>query len=228
MDPIRYQQFFRSKLELAKFLVVEKGDQAELDAEILLCCAISGLAAILWPGTGIDRQRFIEFLVEYSQSTSNLQLISTPVLASQLRDMGDTSSAIHLSRKFFPGNPSEEIKPMQVDQGETMVVATLSSVDLKVIRRASYASIIYNDLRCALVHEYSISPYITNFNLFGTHATLSYTNMTLEDGQSRRLLHIPFQYLADVLDGTAQAVFAYWSKSSQWERPRPALWWTDG
>jgi hypothetical protein len=228
MNPTRHHQWFQSKLELARFLVAERGDQAEPDAQILLCCAISGLAAILWPGTGIDRQRFIQLLIDYSPSTANLHLISTPVLASQLRDRGDTSSAIALSSKFFPVHPSQFLNPNEVDHKETAVCALLKSLELKNVRRASYAAIIYADLRCALVHEYSVSPHITAFNLFGIHNIPSYVNMTYDNGQTRYLLHFPLHYLVDILSSTADALFAHWSTSSVWANPRPSSWWADG
>ena len=52
--------------------------------------------------------------------------------------------------------------------------------------------------------------------------------MTFEDGQTGRLLHLPFFYLADVLDSVAEALFAYWNKASQWEKLQPLVWWADG
>ena len=94
MDPTIYRQFFNSKLEIARFLVKERGDKAEPDAEILLCCAISGLAAILWPGRRIDRQRFVQLLIDFCPSRANLTLISTPVLASQLMNSKEVSKLI--------------------------------------------------------------------------------------------------------------------------------------
>jgi hypothetical protein len=228
MDPTKYRQFFQSKLELARFLVQEKGDQAEPDAEILLCCAISGLATILWPGLYIDRQRFVQLLIDFTNYSAGLQLISTPVLASQLQASGDTSSAIILSNRFFPGHHSEEIEPAEADQDESVVAAVINILDSKTIRRASYASIIYTDLRCALIHSYSISPHITTFNLFGDQTKPSYTNMTFEDGHSQRLLHLPFKYLCNILMDIAEAVFTFWESTPQWEKPKPSSWWCDG
>lgn len=228
MDTKRFREFFHSKLELGRFLIKEMGVQAEPDAEIILCCALSGLASILWPGTGIDRQRFIQLLVDFSQPSANLQLISLPVLASQLRDQGDVSSAINLKAKFFPGHPSEFINPNVVDQDEAIVSSFINYLDLKTIRRSSYASIIYTDLRCALVHEYSLSPNMTYFNLFDIHDSPSYLHMNFEDGRTRMLLHLPFDYLANTLINITDALFTYWSTSSLLEKPRPVSWWVDG
>ena len=228
MDTKRFREFFQSKIELGRLVVQGMGSQAEPDAEIILCCALSGLAAFLWPGPGIDRQRFIQLLIDFSQPSANLRLISLPVLASQLRDQGDVSSAINLKAKFFPGHPTEFLDPNVVDQDEAIVSSFLNSLDLKTIRRASYASIIYTDLRCALVHEYSLSPNMTSFNLFDIHNAPSYLHMNFEDGQTRMLLHLPFGYLADALNNITEALFTYWSTSSLLEKPPPLSWWVDG
>jgi hypothetical protein len=230
MDTKRFHEFFQSKIELGRLVIKEMGEQAEPDAEIILCCALSGLAAILWPGTGIDRQRFIQMLVDFdfSQPSANLRQISIPVLASQLRDEGDVSSAINLKAKFFPGHPSEFFDPKVVDQDEATVSAVSNSLSLKTIRRASYASIIYTDLRCALVHEYNLSENMTSFNLFDIHNAPSYLHMNFEDGRTRMLLHLPFGYLVDALTNITEALFAYWRTSSSLEKPRPLSWWADG
>lgn len=223
-----FREFFQSKLELGQFLISEKGNLAEPDAEIIICCAISGLAAILWPDTGIDRQRFIQLLIDFSQPSTNLRHISIPKLASQLRDQGDTSSAITLKDKFFPGHPSEFLDPRVVDHDEATVSSFLNFLDLKTIRRASYASIIYTDLRCALVHEYRLSDNMTSINLFGIHNAPSYLHMNFEDGQTRMQLHLPFEYLANALSNITEALFTYWSTSSSLVKPRPLSWWADG
>jgi hypothetical protein len=228
MNSSKYRQFFQSKLELARFLVLERGDEAEPDAEILLCCAISGLASILWPGKHIDKQRFVQLLVEFSPPKANLQKISTPVLASKLKDDEDVSTANELSNKYYPHQPKEILDPMKVDQDESVVSEAFKSLGLKTIRRASYASIIYTDLRCALIHEYRNSPYIAPFNMFEIPKKPYYVNMTFEDGRVRHLLYIPFSYLADILDSTTDALFSYWSESSEWEKPQPTSWWIDG
>jgi hypothetical protein len=227
MNPAKYRQFFQSKLEIARFLIHERGNEAEPDAEILLCCAFSGLAAILWPGRNIDKQRFVQLLVEFSTSKANLQLISTPVLASKLKDDEDVSTANELSKKFYPHQPKEILNPRKVDQDESVVSEAFKSLGLKTIRRASYASIIYQDLRCALIHEYNNSPYIMPLNMFDSDKPY-YMNMTFDDGRVRHLLHIPFDYLADTLDSTTDALFTYWSESSEWEKPQPISWWIDG
>lgn len=57
METKYFQKWLSSKLELAALLVEEKGEEAEPDSQILLCCAISAFAAVLWPGIGLDRQR---------------------------------------------------------------------------------------------------------------------------------------------------------------------------
>ncbi len=228
MDTTRFREFFQSKIDLGWLIIRELGSDAEDDAEIILCCAVSGLAALLWPGPGIDRQRFIQLLIDFSQPSANLKRISIPVLTSQLRDRGDISSAINLKAKFYPGHPSEFIDPKIVDQDELAVSSFLNSLDLKTIRRASYAGIIYTDLRCALVHEFALSQNMTRLNLFDIHNEPSYLHMDYEDGRSRMLLHLPFGYITNTLTQITEGLFAYWEKSTALEKSRPPSWWVDG
>lgn len=228
MNTTYYRQWLQSKLELARFLIDSKGEEAEADAQILLCCAMSAFAATLWPGDRIDRRRFIQLLIEFSLPAANMDFISTPVLANQLYDKNDVSSAAILRRKFFDVHPTQELKTKDVDRPEAEVAALLPTTESKTIRGASYATIVYTDLRCALIHEYSLSPNMTSFNLFGFSDAPSYVNMKLINGQQRRLLHFPYNYIADVLTSTAEALFAYWETVSAWDKAQPAKWWADG
>lgn len=228
METIYFQKWLNSKLELATLLVEEKGEEAEPDAQILLCCAISGFAAVLWPGTGLDRQRFIQLLIEFSPIHERLKRISTPVLASNLRNSKNSKSAKVLSDKYFPGHPTEMLDPEQVDRPESEIISIFPSLKLKKIRKASYASIIYTDLRCALVHEYSLSPNLTDFNLFGNTDTPTYVNIQTIAGQRRRVLHLPINYIKTILKETADNLFEYWASSTSWTKPIPSSWWADG
>lgn len=227
MDTTNYSQFFEQRLELARWIVTDKGKDFEADAEIILCSAIGALASKLWPGTGIDRQRFTELLVNFSSSKVDLRIISTPVLAWQLRSHGDLSSAIDVAKHFFPGHPKEVLEPTVVDQDESVIITAFNHLDKKTIRQASYASIIYRDLRCGLIHEYDISEPITPVNLFEIYNSPSYLNMSYANGQNRRLLHIPFEFLVNVLSSITESLFTYWSIATKWEKPHPSNWWVD-
>ncbi len=131
MDTTNYSQFFERRLELARWIVTDKGKEFEADAEIILCSAIGALASKLWPGTGIDRQRFTELLVNFSSSEVDLRIISTPVLAWQLRSHGDRSSADDLANHFFPGHPKEVLEPTIVDQDESVIITAFNHLDKK-------------------------------------------------------------------------------------------------
>lgn len=50
------------------------------DAEIILCCANSGLAAKFWPGKGIDHTRFVQLLIYFSSHKFMAENISVLLL----------------------------------------------------------------------------------------------------------------------------------------------------
>jgi hypothetical protein len=228
METRGYRRFFETRCELARWIIIEKGKGFEADAEIILCCALGALATKLWPGLRIDRQRFTQLLIDFSPTQFNLKLISTPVLAWQLRDQGDTSTSINLATHFFPGHPTEDLQPALVDQEDTVVFAAFPHLDRKSIRRASYASVIYSDLRSGLVHEYDFSGPITSMALSDKISRPSYLNITYEDGQTRRLLHLPFEFILTVLSAVAESLLSYWENASEYEKSRPPSWWVDG
>jgi hypothetical protein len=228
MDTSNYRRFFNETRELAQWIVAEKNAKRfEADAEIILCCALGALATKLWPGRGIDQRRFVQLLVDFGKPETNLVLISTPALYWQLREGGDVTSAIHLANHFYPGDPKQTLSPIRVDRDETEILTAFQQLDLKLIRRASYASIIYNDLRCGLVHEYDISAPMTSFDFNENRTTPSYFNITDELDQTRTLLHLPFVFIVDTLDRIAESLFNYWDTASHWEQAVPVRWWID-
>jgi hypothetical protein len=62
---------------------LSKGDCGGSDGDgvMILCAAISALAAEAWPGSGRDKKRFVEALVRYAR-VSHPEFISTPLLIS--------------------------------------------------------------------------------------------------------------------------------------------------
>lgn len=63
-----------------------------------------------------------------------------------------------------------------VDAGETEVLAACSGVTPAELRRFSYPTILYRDVRSALVHEYHLSEQATHVPMTERDAGVSYAN----------------------------------------------------
>ena len=250
MKTASYRRWFDHRIRLAESLVSDQECNAEPDAEILLCCAASALAAIMWPGFRLDRQRFTQFLVDFAPDSSAVQQISIPLLVAQRRAANDANSAQILRDKFYPSS-GKVVVGSEIDQPETAVRKLLPSLPLCSVRKASYAGIIYTDLRCGLVHEYKLSADLTAVPMSSRTDEPSYSNILLapdevvvervmkQFGISRasaqyavaktvRHLHFPFDYLCTMARGVADAAFGFWDTASSWDQPCPSSWWISG
>lgn len=251
MNITRYREWFSERLASAQLLIDQIGDSATSDAEILLCCATSALAAQRWPGRRIDRARFVQLLVELTSPSYAITSVSTPILASRLRLAGDVDGAIKMREAFFPGADELILRGRGVDRHEADIMEIFPDLDITLIRAQSYASLIYTGLRSHLVHEYRFSGILSSFSHAGEDTFPNYTNITLDPnpGQisdlaeelqasestikswvsgSIRQLHFPYPYLRDAMGSTAEHAFRAWDGLAKWEVARPGNWWVDG
>ena len=251
MNTTRFREWYWGKVRVADQLVSKHGSTAESDAEILLCCANSALAAMMWPGDTIDKFRFTQFLIDFVPQTAGVQRISIPVLVAKLRDNGDTASVQALINEFYPQSDGRILTGDEIDQPETAVITLLPNLSLRDVRESSYAGIIYTDLRCGLVHEYKVSTYLSSFRMSDKQNVPSYVNMLVEpdEGEINRIvrqfgisrsqarsaisktvrhLYFPYLYIRNILKDAAEAAFDHWDTASSWKRPRPSSWWIRG
>src|SRR5712671_5903613 len=96
--------FSRTDWVERKVRIAERLSQGECggsypEAVLILCAAISALAADAWPGTGIDRARFVELLVSLTPQT---KIVSIPLLIWQLRTGTRRVYAKRLRKAFLP------------------------------------------------------------------------------------------------------------------------------
>lgn len=240
--------WFETKLHIANRLATRKDPPAEAEAQIILCCAVSALAALMWPGEYLDKKRFVQFLVEFCPETADLRFISIPILAERLASSKRGPQAAILRSMYFPRLDTKVVDASEIDQEESVVRHLIPDVPLRTIRDSSYASIIYSDLRCGLIHEYRLSRHLSSFGMSTNTNQPSYANIAqaisaadiantaVTLGVSRstarrrivrtvRRLYIPYPYLRDTLRGTAQKAFAFWGEERPFERSHPTPWW---
>ena len=250
MNTASFRQWFSDRLASVQLLVHNRGDVAIPDAEIILCCAHSALAAQRWPGKGIDRARFVQLLVDFANPSFAVNSVSTPILAARLRLTGNTDDALRLQAAFFPGPDLAVLLGPNVDRPEHDVLELLPRLERKFVRAQSYAALIYTGLRSQLVHEYSLSALLSSFSHSEELTVPTYTNMSLDPTPRQmadlieelrasetlirswsatpiRKLHFPLSYIREVIASAAAQGFESWDQSSDWEIPRPRPWWID-
>jgi hypothetical protein len=64
----KHERFSLKKLAVAKGLNEGLINGSYVEAVLISCGLLSGIASEIWPGENIDRKRFIELLVKYDNS----------------------------------------------------------------------------------------------------------------------------------------------------------------
>ena len=188
MDPLEYKidHFFKAFSNLVKFIENECKDRIE--GAILACAYIDSLSGYKYGGKS-NRDRFANFIKEYSGMNSVYELISLPRLKYHIMEK-------HPRHKLIVNKLVQEFKinefdfvtlghsvDVKMDQLDIRLRRTLSLKDLNfVIKMAAqfeYTAILWRDYRCNLIHETrlpeeeamnldeSIEPYYTSRLLNG-------------------------------------------------------------
>ncbi len=209
------------------------------EAVLLLTALLSAIAAEAWPGTGVDRMRFIELLVRHTPSALEATKISLPLLIRDCHVEGQHDTAKKLEglrpRLFGPGQDSRVLTGEEVDVFEDDVVAA-SGLDLRRVRETSYAAVLYKRVRCGVAHQYSLDRDATAWPMASKSAAISYSNLLELDhtrepsephdlgrrlGTVRRQIHFGVDWLAEL-------VFATFESTGLNQLPTPATWWAGG
>jgi hypothetical protein len=183
------------------------------EASILLLSALSGIAAIMWPGKQKDRKRFIELLVAHAPSTLHVTNISTALLVQNFLNSGDSRliSAAHLIKvKYLPPHHSQIITGEESDGPEDEILSDCPSLTKKDIREFSYANLLDSEVRCGLMHEFSLGKYATSHPMTERDAMISYTNVLGANGQAKeyKQIHFHYDWLRKLAEATASTVAA--------------------
>ena len=230
METQGVQDWFRRRLEIADGLV--ENHNAVFDAEILLCCAISALAAIAWSGDRKDRRRYIEFLVRFVRSDPQVTLISVPILTQRLESYPSRiQEGKVLRREFFPSESGRIVNYREIDKAEDEIRALLPRLPVSMIREASYASILYSDLRTGLIHEYGLYGNLAGQPMSIERGIPHYANMLTgapPNMTTVKKLFLPYPYIRTVAEEAVHASCDYWGSVSGWEISAPTRWWIFG
>jgi hypothetical protein len=227
------------------------------DAEAILCCALSAAAAYTWPGRGNDEKRFVEFLVEYTRNTDPpVKCTSVPLLHVQLRTTdkhGTPDEPVVAKWKAKAqrvlegkihhatgGIDTRALRWSDIDETDDVVAGWLTSSSLippkevrRRVRKATYAAIIYSDLRCGLVHELRWGNRLGRWSL-DRNTEPHYITFVYPQGAPTRRLCFPYEYLRQTIEDAIKSACDWLDTSREFvercspTRAVPSCWWADG
>jgi hypothetical protein len=217
------ENWVNEKCQLAKRLSQGEAGGGYAEAAIIVCATLNSLALDLWPGTGIDRVRFIELLVKISPDAKICSTISIPLLIQHLSQANKSSDADILTKHFSYTKSSFVITGPEIDCDESIINGLLPNLKPEIIRQFSYASILYGEIRSAYAHEYQPGDNAGTRPMSSKdNQKVSYINRLCDDLQIRRQMHFHIEWLLQLPVGIATAVDKILSNSNP---KQPSTWW---
>jgi hypothetical protein len=216
------------KCEIATALARGEARGSYSEAAILVCAALSALAAEVWPGRNIDRARFIELLVRLGPTPNLPMTISVPLLLRHVELTSSKSSAKLLKDTFLPFSATRVVTGPEVDKMEDEVLSICSDLTPKDIRKFSYACLLYEEVRSAYAHEYKPGAKADSWPMTMSEGqSVSYVNRLLAAGipETGRFIHFHIAWLAKLAVDIARNIDIH---RATLPRQAPASWWIDG
>jgi hypothetical protein len=174
------------------------------DAALILCSCLSALAAEVWPGHHIDRNRFVELLEKRAPPQLGSARVSIPLLVDDLRSQQRAAEASKIESKFLRQFSAGQIlRGDEVDEDEHAILAECGSITRKYMRGFSYANLLYREVRSAYTHEGKTGDAAKSWPQTGLATHVSYVNCGIP---SHRLIHFHFEWIAALTEGAAKAV----------------------
>jgi hypothetical protein len=214
-------EFAREKTEIARRLNSGECGCGYYEAASVISNVLSGISAVLWPRVdGIDRKRFVELLVNYTDPGLRASYISIPLLERQLIQSGNDNN------KEIGGTLAkyEIVTGEDVDTPESRVPSLFPTLERKRIREFSYSNLLYKEVRCGVVHKYSLGKSSSSFPLTSRETFVSYVSMDTDDYKGRRI-HFHFDWMANLVLSAAKCVSIV---ETEFPLPEPSSWWVEG
>jgi hypothetical protein len=229
------EHFVERPLNVANNLALGGCGGDYVDACLLVSGLVSAIASFVWPGTRGDRRRFIEACVRFSDKDSDADKISVPLLRIWLLEQKrfDEVRALEAKRPQFFGRGygARVVLGEEVDADEAELRAEFPMVDLAILRQHSYPTVLYEQVRCKLVHEGELDGKASRFPMTTRdEARISYVNRTVAvlDGgtvsepQRDRRIFFHMTWLTDLVRTMARKADA---ELLAGPLPEPARWW---
>jgi hypothetical protein len=186
-------EFINGKIDLAKRLYNDVDFATYGDATLILCAALSAIAAKIWPGRNIDSKRFPELIACYTNKNLKNDWVSIPLLHQDLKQ-----NKSPFTEKEYPAlyENFSIITGDDIDISEKDLLSKFSQFDKKKIREYSYPNLIYKELRCVYVHEYDIGNRAFSSPLTLRQPCVSYVKFATNDNIK---IHFHFDYLLNAI-----------------------------
>jgi hypothetical protein len=196
-----------------------------IDTWIILSAIISSVASCVWPGTRIDRQRFIEAWMRFGVDEG--KLISRPLLMQTLVEQGRHADGRDVAAEFSEILDRANLPPLMgrtVDANETVLAARYPTVTTRTLRDHSYPSIFYEHVRSGLAHEYELG---NNAALRTEQTGASGVSYTRPVGSGIRI-YFHTAWLLEQARTIARNAEAALVAVGAPTLPKPSPWWSDG
>lgn len=204
-------------------LALESGqvDAGYSEAAILVCATLNALAAEVWPSRGLDRVRFVELLIKMTPSSPSPATISVPLLVQHLRTESLTAEADTLVRALMPFGSSLVITGSDVDKSEFDLLSICPTIPVGLLRKNSYACLLYEDVRSSYAHEYRPGGRADSWPMTMLQGQcVSYVNKV-----TKRHVHFHIEWLARIAIELAKSIDA---SDATLPLARPTTWWIEG
>jgi hypothetical protein len=216
-----YAEWASKKCEIALRLASGECGGSYEEAVIILCAAISGLAAQVWPGDGKDRVRFVEVLKEFAPAEIAVTQISVPILVDVLRHAEPPTACEGLEKSLVDFGPTRVLTGQEVDKSEAEILAACGTVSTKEIRGCSYAALLYREIRCPYAHEYRAGSRADPSPMSGASGSLvSYVNWV----HTCRHIHFHVELIAQLVLAIATGI----DGTTTPRQAEPQQWWVNG
>lgn len=218
--------FVKEKVHIAKCLKEGECNGSYSDAIIILASSISGLASEVWPGKDKDRKKFVELCVQFSSENLESKKISIPLLMAHLHKHGDTQFIQIMKEKFpkefmmFPRADTLVITGKDTDLFDREILE-LYNMDIKTLRKFSYANLFYTEIRCSLVHEYRLGKQSSQRPMSKENQYISYVNWAAPD--TNRTIHFSYDWVEHLAISIADHI-----DKNNIELTYPDKWWIEG
>jgi hypothetical protein len=223
--PALNTEWLLGRVTLAQELSDQRLGGTYPDGILVLSSVVSGIAAHLWPGDRIDRARFVELWVRYSEPALHPNHVSVLLLAQELANRGDVagSTAVRalspaidvpagwMDQRTFSGS--------EIDLPEKEILCRVPSLPRQLVRDHTYGNIFYRCFRSGYVHRYSDDPVVDQNPMSQVTGDVIYTSFA--EAPFRRVYFRP-AWLASI----ARSIIASAETTFQNRPlPMPSKWW---
>lgn len=193
------------------------------EAMLILCAAISALAAEVWPGKRIDQKRFVELLKDFAPATLVATQVSVPMLVWHLRQSGQITEYQNVREACLNFSQTRVLTGKDVDRVESEIISLCGTISVKDMRDCSYANLLYREIRSGYAHEYRPGNRADSWPMTQDPTTaVSYINRS---GDPDRLVHFHVEWVAELAVAIAQAIDR---EAASVPRTAPRKWWLEG